>query len=584
VLFAQQEQKVGSLLLHMGADINAQTKGDLWTPLHCAVAAGSFSGVLFCLQQENVSPWLRDNYERTPLHTADQLERRDILNLLLQCVYCKKVIDARDIFGRRALDYAIEAGCDEAIALLSGEEWVSFSDVKGYDRPAPVIAQDKIIAQFLRYKEIFQFSLEEILGKGLCNGFVFLFSWYSSQHKSSIFFHILETIASWDGSVDGLRDKVSQSLVLEGYSNVNEIFLQMINDLLFFQNDADLSSVTQLTQEDRRGQLVLISERKLQHCYLQKFSGITCSQLLENLYIYSWDIGSYIEIGSVEHVTVVHVAGHDRWHYFDPNFPYACVPISNIEQLVRLIQNTHDFCLKDSLLTDVCELLKYRFHDTKGFRKTSERLAYFHQRYKQIFRGTSPCRYTQLHRALLLGDIKFFECCLFHKNADINAKDAFDRTPLHLAILTKNREACEMLFQEENLDYSGALCVAIQAKWYEMLERLLEKGIDLNLDTSIAGFAKTKPLIWAVFCDDLKAVQILLRKKPKLNVADEFYSLFHRIFYCDEVVRDQIAEAIIAAMPNLFLFDPFGYSICYYAKHLGSESVMRMIGEKGEER
>jgi hypothetical protein len=101
-------------LLERGANVNAATNNDGWTPLHWAVDWGR-RDVVALLLRSGANVDAVDNYGWTPLHVAASDAPRDIVALLLRS---GANVNAATNNGRTPLHVAVVEGRRDIVALL----------------------------------------------------------------------------------------------------------------------------------------------------------------------------------------------------------------------------------------------------------------------------------------------------------------------------------------------------------------------------------------------------------------------------------------------------------------------------------
>ena len=194
--------------------------------------------------------------------------------------------------------------------------------------------------------------------------------------------------------------------------------------------------------------------------------------------------------------------------------------------------------------------------------------------------------YSGLHSAAHMGDVALLQK-LIDARVDLNARDGFGRTPLHVAAFARQREAIRMLAKAgadlgllEN-DRYDAVTIAAVAGDEETLRVLLAKGASARLVTSrYDGTA----LIAAAHLGHVGVVKQLIAAGAPLDHVNNLHwtALIEAIVLGNggprhlEVVRDLLAAG---ASPNLT--DRQGTTPVALARARGFDAMVRLLEAAG---
>lgn len=194
--------------------------------------------------------------------------------------------------------------------------------------------------------------------------------------------------------------------------------------------------------------------------------------------------------------------------------------------------------------------------------------------------------YSGLHAAAHRGDLAVLQRLIAAK-ADVNATDAYGRTPLHVAAFAKQREAIRTLFKSganpallEN-DRYDAVTIASVADDEETLRVLLSLGASAKLTTS--RYDGTALIAAAHLGHDGVVRQLIAAGAPLDHVNNlHWTATIESIVLGDGGKRHQATlKALIDAKANLQLADRQGNTPLALAKSRGYREMVAMLEAAG---
>ena len=200
--------------------------------------------------------------------------------------------------------------------------------------------------------------------------------------------------------------------------------------------------------------------------------------------------------------------------------------------------------------------------------------------------ATEIARYTGLHAAANRGDVAAIEKLVASK-ADVNARDGYGRTPLHVATFAKQRDVIRALAKAgANLgllerDLYDAVTIASVADDEETLRTLLVLGASAKLTTSrYDGTA----LIAAAHLGHDGVVRQLITAGAQLDHVNNLHwtAVIESIVLGNGGARHQATlKALIDAKANLQLTDRQGNTPLALAKSRGYREMVSMLEMAG---
>ena len=199
---------------------------------------------------------------------------------------------------------------------------------------------------------------------------------------------------------------------------------------------------------------------------------------------------------------------------------------------------------------------------------------------------SEAAQYTGLHAAAHLGDVAKMEK-LFVAKADINARDAYGRTPLHVASFARQRDAIRTLAMAgANLellerDRYDAVTIAAVADDEETLRVLLSLGASAKLTTS--RYDGTALIAAAHLGHDGVVKQLIAAGAPLDHVNNlHWTALIESIVLGNGGPKHQeVLRALLAAGASTRLTDRQGTTPLALARSRGYAPMVQMLDKAG---
>lgn len=195
-------------------------------------------------------------------------------------------------------------------------------------------------------------------------------------------------------------------------------------------------------------------------------------------------------------------------------------------------------------------------------------------------------QYRGLHSAAQRGDVAAIQKAIADK-ADLNVRDPYGRTPLHVATYARQREAIKLLAKagaDLNLlehDYYDAVTIAAVADDEQTLRLLLALGASAKLTTS--RYDGTALIAAAHLGHDGIVRQLIAAGAPLDHVNNlHWTAVIEAVVLGDGGPRHQATlRALVDAGANLKLADRHGSTPLKLAKQRGYTAMIRILEDAG---
>lgn len=587
-------------LLALGADINWQNNLK-YTALSIAIENNHFNAVKELLKHHaDISG--KDVFGNTVLHLAIAAGNDAILKELLLQSNASKLLLIKNIYGETPLDLAIKTGNIKAQQLLSP----GFASELGSKSHITELQQNKIIRNFLYYLRSQYRETDSANPDGYCNGFEFLFQYYTAKGMGDYFFNTLELLANWNG---------------ETSTPMFEKFAEWLNDVSWFQHSIEGFYTT--SHNDRVGQYTLVEKTKdYMPCPISDNYGgfgvgddLNEQQLNELLSIFNkMPTGARLYFGGGEHATGAWLDDNRQLIYYDSNHRRRTAPLDNPQSLVEVLINTKYIWVKKNKPANEFPLIFHFFYfekDKQHFLDPNYHI-FSPQEFPdskeaaRAYQNNSPNQLSHLHIALMTRCLPSLKRLLDDGFCDINAKGgSTNQTPMELAIRWDFKDAIPLLLSNPNLSLDNPpfllsaynrdmtdvvnkvianpksknlnelMNAAILKNDLETIKQLIEnKKVDIGTNSSF--------LCMAIDYDKTEIVEYLLLKGASITAAYQDKSAIAYAIYDWNAIREQKSfEVIIEHMDNLDILDEQGKAAIHYAIEYGKHSLLKLLLEKG---
>ncbi len=542
-----------------------------YSPLMRAIKIEDVAAVKRLLEKE-ASMTLQSLISNTIFHIAADVNNIEIWNLLLKqnTEEVKKLIDQQNVYGQTARSILVsrnsDNSCSDIINLL--DRTYPHLD-KSVLAPLPEVDQGHVLDKMEYYLRLRYRSLDGLKDKqGLCCGFLFLYLWYASQEKRDHFYNVMAQLAHWDGAVDSLERNFDTPYMNDKgmpiYINMDQLFEQWINDVIWFQQEFINCNKDGLSQDDRNAQLNMINQQdnfntKHEVSSIFKSSQVFLSdfQIAELLnYIGKMSPNTVMEVaGSAKNDKDAHVVGilvkENGLSFYDSSRKYKVTELLPVEQIGRLINSVHSYH------PDSMEYYIYSLNDSKKTTKPS--LEDFSALLGEekippldavlAFQETSANKFTPMHLAIMTNNLAALRHLLSHDH-DYSLKEAHGMSSWDIARNAHNLDAL-LLIAEHVFNVSPD-------KGVDLLTQLdLEKGSTLLHDLAIKGdISSIKTILNYCPCEK-QCLLLTTKNKNQKSVLD----------IITKKVTDEPADyyPLLQVCPNAFKVNLLGY--CVYNKN-----------------
>lgn len=450
----------------LSLDVNINQQNEVKKTALMLAAENNDIKIVELLKSRNSDALLKDCFGNTILHQAVSMENIEIINLLTNHKDFEKLLTCRNIYGLTSGDIAVDAGFDEAINLLFGNE--KLHEIKNnsiYAKKRSAINHRKILPIMYYFLQLNYRDTECLIINGHCTGFTVMRNFYSAKKMKQYFIDTLRVMSSWDGTFQKLHEKFSENFPQARFHiTLMSLFDQWIQDIICFQGYSIIEKITQLSQDQISDKFKLFrpsdgEKKAIEYIFRQKVININAAQLNEILSLLAkMPVETHFMIGGG-----LHSCGGDvrqnNVDYYDPNFQYEIASQNSIAMLSELIVDVKYRAIKqiqNEILNFDCDIYYYK---SNGIKMDEFELFSAHEfpdseeacrRYQE----ESPCKFTPLHAALFTGSMVSFRKLLENGHCDIMAKDAFnrnyfsDKSIFDIAIETNNATAADLILRK----------------------------------------------------------------------------------------------------------------------------------------
>lgn len=559
-------------LFSRGADITWQDHNK-YNSLMIAVKYRNKGAVEWLLKQKADTDQT-DVHGNSLLYLAVEAGDEMILKLLLNHEEIKSQLANENIYGHSALDIAVFKNRSSIIALLPPKKEKTFQVGALLDIE---IDHHAWIKKMFYYLHLRYLSTEFFPLIGKCNGASYLHNHY--QARADYLFGTLELLKKWDGEEEDLYIPLPETMPQTKYfKNLDELFYQKINDVLWFQHSTfnniagQPDTFPKYDQMDREKQYALIGNEKNDELQLLFSRGdwLDLQQIQEILnYFKRMPTGTQLEITGARHATSAYINENQEIVYYDPRFPYRTKPFKDAQSLLKTIidfkfinigfypANRRKFDIKI-----------YFFIASKNLHRFNEDFHIFSQKeYDQsvveTFQNKSSNEFTPLHVAVLSRSLSSLNKLLEGEYCDVNADDYFSKTALDLAIEFNFKEAIEMLLMHPTVDITWKNVTKILDKKYSTHTEIFDCNPLSSLINCLTHsiLNKNKPLINAL---------IRVIKKQKLNLDQNDFHNRTPLSYAVQSKNDEIVKVLLSngARWGTVCKDEFGFRTLFSAMEL----------------
>lgn len=429
-------------------------------PLALAIESGNPELVKFVLEKFKTENLKKDVYDQTIFHYLAQCYNPEIINIVLNNDQLKDLIEQKDLFGYTPLQTAIDKNNKIFIDLYNkkmGKQDMETPGIKNFP-----IDQITILNKILFYLKLTNQDQESMPKGGHCNGFEFLYLYYSERNKREEFFNILRKISQWDGSYALLEDNNDLEALSGNYKDLSDLMRNMADNLIWFMQcylDIELKMINP-DQFARQKQYNLVKKVDTPFLLEQNLlcdNNINQEQLVELIEIISRFPKAKFEILGGGHATSLYINADGELEFYDPEQKYEILKFSSPVDLAKFIKE-HKYIRLNKILNDELMPILIVSHDTRykdyyykenEFPKTQEEVA-AHQK-------KSPNQFSHLHVAILINSLPDVQRLLKNNDIDIiNMKDAHGNTAFDLAYqkleLNHNIDLLKEILSSENLN------------------------------------------------------------------------------------------------------------------------------------
>lgn len=577
---------VAKKLVDSGADVNYYRANSSRLPILFDSALTNEKETLeLCLSLPGLQTEITDSQGQNVFHYAAKNNCLEAVQVLLQDTRFHHLIHEKNFYGASPIDIAYFMKNDEMIKLLTGNPTVDKTDLR-YGKEPVFINQNLLIGKLTGYlrlksdeRKMPEGKIEKLVSPaGLCNGLSTLFFYYASKGKIDTFYKILETLISWDGKEDSLKAPFLETEFKELYENLEDLFEQTINDLVWFQQcyEGVVKIATPLNQLELEYLFSVVRDEKkdpeIKMAVFPFTAVIDKKQLAEFLDLLTDQPGSMVAIGGSFHATGLVTLDDGQKQFFDPNAKERLMKTNDNLQLATMIEELK-YNMTGLHLSPGKMMIEFQILKVPTQRKEA-RTAAPPTDFSHLYHISSPNGFSPLHLAVFTHDEKKFDEILSDRNFDVNTKDKHGKTALYYATLMNhtdlilkllnhqaidvdiydafslqaivkfgNDEVLSVFLKKANVPIESALAWAIFYGKHQLAELVLHSGISIDIDAR--NFTGRTPLELALEHDENEICHLLLANGAKIS-HELYLMLKHRMH-----VSPNDVEKMLISMPDI---------------------------------
>lgn len=490
------------------------------------------------------------------LHLAIRRGCPEILELVIQHLNKNNLnlFTTENYFSQSPLQLAADLGDEKIIGYLQSIN-LELPEANP-DNEAINYNQTHIVNQLQKYLQL-QKSIapekysftdpSEIVKQGECYGLSFIMLVYTDLGLEDEFYKILELISTWQGTEAELKQPVGLENLKEGYANLEEVFEQLLNDVVYFQGTNVTNATSDAKQHNRVCQFYKVRPSE-KYNLTNLFSLSTLAnleQLTEFLEILKYYPNSMVSFNGSLHATSIYVNSNKQFNYYDPNpykrykkfvdtkelataimkFKYKLIGFNHINMDVELEVN------KLSVDKEAAELDKLR-EQCRGsnLQANSQLLSFLSKKESPSANGFTP-----LHHAVFANNADRIKFLLKLAPEQLFAKDKHDKSPIDYAIIFQRENCLEQLLPKyvELEDLNAWIKTAYSSQNLTAFKMLIGKIKECNINYSLHNLIKQIANI-PDNCSNEATAEL------QLSFVKEFFHQYPDIQYTQDEYRHEV--------------------------------------------
>ena len=520
----ENKQEVIAFLLSHDIDINQETRLRDTALTQCIIKNDQDTLEKLIALKANLKHV--NIHGNTFLHQA-VINNSKLILFLLTLPACQEMILAKNIYGQTLLDLAIQHKNDEIIQLLNPRSDLQLIKQHPQYGKKPVnISQSAVMDKMLYWLNFNYRDTNFFAFDGHCNGFSYLKNYYAEKGMEDYYFDTMERMSSWDGTNESLVKKFAEEPQAAYYDNLDDLFEQWINDVVWFQfATIDFyEKGSHRPAENREAQYALIKENSNDFNFIMLYDEPFFTKdehgnniyfrrtepQLQELYYYLSRLPPAIKLefrGSF-HATSGYTNDKKEFVFYDSNIPWRLTGgFSNSNEMLSTIFNFQFIAARN--YRDTFELNCRTFCYAKNLEhmKLDEFWVFAeHELPKSkeealAFQTQSLNKFTHLHIAVITRSLACVRWLLKDGHCDVNAKDSLGRNALKIALDSKFIPAIHLLLESQQIpqpivetylvkaykkNRQDVVRTVIDSPFLDNLNRLLKVAI-INQDNALVA-------------------------------------------------------------------------------------------------